>query len=304
MTVVAIKDEAHWHELRAQHVGGSEVAALFGCCPYLTLFEIWHFKSGTIEDTGCDDTERMFWGQNLEAGIAAGLEKQHGWVIERPAGYYQHPRIKGMGCTPDFFIKAGLEGVAGHGLLQVKNVSFLEYRDNWLDDEPPLHYQLQLQHELACTGLKWGFIGVLIGGNESRVFFFRRHAGAIRRIEQAVAGFWLSVQRGEEPKATSDDYEAARRVYRKVTGTEIDLAADNELPSLCAMALEARERRLAAQKEEDGHKAEIIRKMKGADRARCTGFVIEYPEHIEPVAAKEGYSKQYRKLTIKEETRL
>jgi predicted phage-related endonuclease len=38
-------DEA---KFRAEHVGASEVAALFDCSPYLTCFELWHRKAGNI----------------------------------------------------------------------------------------------------------------------------------------------------------------------------------------------------------------------------------------------------------------
>ena len=49
MPEVPITSEAEWRELRARHVGGSEVAALYGCSPYLSHWALWQIKAGLLE---------------------------------------------------------------------------------------------------------------------------------------------------------------------------------------------------------------------------------------------------------------
>lgn len=295
--VISIRNETHWHEIRQNYIGGSEIAALFDDCPsYQTKFELWHIKKGNLP-SAIEESERMFWGNMLESSIAKGIAKRCGWTIEPTPGYFAHPSVKGMGCTPDFFITSPVEGFNGKLCLQIKNVSYLEYRDNWLDGEPPLNYLLQLQHEIACTGAAGGVIGALIGGNESAEYFYHPHEKSIRRIEDAVTAFWRSIDANEEPKAFAEDYELIGKVRRIDAEETIDLSADNELPELCASAAILREQRIKAEKDEKAVKAEITQKLKGASRATCSGFVIEYPEITQNVTA---HTRNYRKLTIKE----
>jgi hypothetical protein len=90
-----------------------------------------------------------------------------------------------------------------------------------------------------------------------------------------------------------------RRLFRQSDGNMIDLTKDNQLPWLCEKALEAKEIRLNAQRAEEGYKAEIIRKIRNADRAICSGYIIDFPEHSHPVPEKPSYTRQYRQLNIK-----
>jgi predicted phage-related endonuclease len=292
-----IESKAHWHELRSKVVGSSEIAALFDASQYLTKFELWHRKKGTLAADFQDD-ERKFWGRKLEPAIAAGIAEQRGWKLIKPEGYYPHPTIGGMGCTPDFFC---LDPKRGLGVLEVKNVDYLQFRQHWTGSEPPLAYILQLQDQLACTGLQWGCIGALVAGNAPEVFVYDRHEQAIARIEEAVTAFWKSIEDGVEPPVVSKDYEIMRELYPRAARSEIDLSADNELPSLCADALMAQQQRIAAEKREKQIKTEIMNRLKDAEAARCSGFFIRYPEIVSHIEAKEAHTRSYRKLTIKKE---
>ena len=290
-----ILSEQHWHELRSKVVGSSEVAALFDASQFLTKFELWHHKKGNIPGNFKDD-ERKFWGRKLEPAIAGGIAEQRGWKLIKPEGYYPHPSVAGMACTPDFFI---FDPNRGLGVLEVKNVDFLQYRRSWTSSEPPLAYILQLQHQLACTGLRWGAIGALVAGNDPEVFIYDRHEQAIARIEAAVTEFWKSIAEDREPPVVSDDYETIRELYPHAARPEIDLTTDNQLPQLCADALTAQQQRIAAEKREKQIKAEIINRLKDAEAARCSGFFIRYPEIVSHIEAKEAHTRAYRKLTIK-----
>jgi predicted phage-related endonuclease len=292
-----IKSEQHWHELRAKTVGSSEIAALFDASQYLTKFELWHRKKGNLSGDFEDD-ERKFWGRKLEPAIAAGIAEQRGWKLIKPEGYYPHPTVASMGCTPDFFIEDPARGL---GVMEVKNVDYIQFRRSWTGSEPPLAYILQLQDQLACTALQWGCIAALVAGNDPEAFVYDRHVQAIARIEQAVISFWKSIADNVEPPVVSDDYEIVRELYPNAARPEVDLMADNQLPELCANALMAQEQRMAAEKREKQIKAEIINRLKDAEAARCSGFFIRYPEIVKHMKAKEANIQKYRQLTIKKE---
>lgn len=293
MGIIAIRDEAHWRELRAKHVGGSEVAALFNVRPFHTThLELWLIKRGDVSGD-IEDNDRMYWGRMLEEKIAQAAADKNGWKIAAPKAYYTCDDTPGMGCTPDFVILH----VGDNGVLQCKMVDRLEFK-KWEDGQPPLKYELQLQHELACTGLRWGALAVLIGGNELRVFVYQSHTAAQLKIKEAISAFWLSISNDEQPKAIAEDYEVLFDLYRD-HGPIKDLTSDNEMPSLCAAALAAAERRKEAEKQEKQAKASIMQKVGNARFARCQGFEITR----KPVTRK-GFTvaeTTYTKMDIKEE---
>ena len=293
MSIIApipIQSDAHWHELRRSHIGSSEVASLFDASPYLTRFELWHRKKGNIVDT-IPDTERMEWGRRLEAAIGQAAAANLGIILEKATGYYQHPMVAGMGATPDF--------MAPDIIVACKNVDGLQYARSWENGEPPMHYLLQLQHQLACTGFRHGYIAVLIGGNEFKIFPYERHEGAIAKIEHATTAFWQSIAENREPAAVAEDYDVIRQMMNRMEDTEIDLAGDNEFPDLCARAKAASARKSEAEKEEKACKAAIIQKMNNHARARCGGFTVKAT-----TVSKKEYTvsaTSYQQLTIKEE---
>ena len=298
MTIHHIKDETHWHELRSHNVGGSEIAALFGACSYLTELELWLIKRGEISGD-IEDNSRMFWGRMVEEAVAQGVAATKGWKVENPKAYFTCDDTAGMGCTPDRI--AYKADCPLSGLLQIKNVDRLIFM-KWEEGQPPLQYQLQLQHELACTGYSWGALAVLVGGNDLKIFEYDAHAGAITRIKEAAVKFWASVKSGEQPAAVADDYEILKELHPGQESKVIDLCGDNQLPELCAVALAAAERRKEAEKEEKAAKAAVLQKMGDAGRALCTGFAIK-----KTTVSKKEYlvkASTYQTLTIKPEKEL
>lgn len=296
MTIIPYTGQAQWHELRASHIGASEVAALFnveGC--FTTRFELWVTKSGKMQRS-FEDSERMFWGRELEEAIGRGAAKSKGWDAQMNKSYYSHDSVPGMGCTPDLIVYSIEKG--GYGCLEVKNVDYQSF-SKWTDNQPPLMYILQLQHQLACTGFSWGAIAVLVGGNELHVYPYERNEGAIKKLENEVAKFWEEVRTGKEPKALAEDYEIVRDYYALKHNVTLDLSGDNYFPDLCRKALDAAKIRLAAEKEEKAAKAEILQKMAGADFAFCNGFTVSRKEIIKNMAAREAHIQKSERLTIK-----
>ena len=48
MAIIQVRDQKHWHELHSQHIGGSDVAALFGLSPYSSRWQLWMEKAGKL----------------------------------------------------------------------------------------------------------------------------------------------------------------------------------------------------------------------------------------------------------------
>ena len=273
MSIIEISLPAERQAVRARHVGASEVAALFGASPYMTAFELWHIKRGSLPAPDISEGDRIFWGTILEPAVAAGVAKLRGWQIRNVLRYTAHRTVAGMGASLDYEIVAHERGP---GCLEIKNVDRLVYRDAWEDGEPPLHIELQLQHQLACTGRAWGAIAALVGGNDLKVFERERRPKTIERIEVAVAAFWASIEAGREPKPDfAADAAAIAALYRDATaGSVEDMTGDNRLADLCATYREAAAAEKAADEAKAAARAEILTKIGGAEKVICGRFTI------------------------------
>lgn len=215
MAQVAVENQEHWHSLRAQNVGASEVAALFNASPYTTRFTLWHQKSGKIARPDFD-SERMMWGTLLEPVIAQGIAEKQSWTIRKVHRYITHPTVAGMGASLDYEI---INHPDGPGCLEIKNVGIDVFKKSWVKNEDgsfeaPLHIELQLQHQLSVTGRAWGAIGFLVGGNEAHVVIRKRHEPTIQKIEATVAEFWESIKAGQVPELeAAGDLEAVTKAF-------------------------------------------------------------------------------------------
>lgn len=280
-----LRDDA-WHAARARVVGGSEVAALFGCQPEYALskFALWHVKRGDIqppEVTG----ERPMFGLRLERVIAEAAAEQEGWTVE-PRGHVAHPRVPGLGATLDYIITAGEPGRDTPGVLELKAADWLIHKKQWSDGEPPIHVLLQLQTQLAVTGATWGAVACLVGGNSLRIYRYEARPRLIAQIEQKVIEFWQSIRDNKPPPVDGSDSAAAalRALYPEATLDEIDLSQDNELPDLCAEFTHAQAAQSIAKKRYDAARNAIAAKLGQHHAARCEGFVARRIDKAETPA--------------------
>jgi len=269
------RDEAHWHELRAQHIGGSEVAALFGLSSFMTPFELWHIKKGNIEAPSLDDNDRVFWGNVLEPAIAKGIAELEGWKIRKVHRYLSSVDIPGMGASLDYQIINHPQGTAP---LEIKAVDFLEFRD-WPEENevkaPPMKYALQVQSQIALLNSTWGTLGALVSGNRPERFFLDRHNGAIKKICGGIEDFWHSIKMGIEPSPDfNKDIAAIEQLYGPDSDSFEDRTGDEELQGLCAAYIGARDDEKAAAKSKEAVRAQIITRIGTKARVKVDPFTI------------------------------
>jgi predicted phage-related endonuclease len=258
-----------------RHVGSSEAAALFNLSPYVTRLELYLRKRGELPDrdlSGDEGDEAVRWGQYLKPAVRQWVADRMGWTVRKVHRYVTHPAVEGMGCSLDFEV---LSHGRGAGILEVETVDRLAFR-GWEGGRPPLHYELQLQHQLACTGRLWGALGVLIGGNELLVIPYERHPGAIQRIEREVPIFWREVAAGRPPKASYEaDLRTLTTLYRHATrGSFLDLRGSARASELCAAYEAASEAERAARARRDAAKTELLELIGSAETTWIDGYRI------------------------------
>lgn len=277
--ITFIHDSPEWHTLRARHVGGSEIAALFDLPAeerpnYLTSrYALWHIKAGNVPPPHIDNP-RAEWGLELEDAIARAASKKHGWPIHK-GGYVSDPTTKGLGCTLDYIIDSDPDE-DGPGALEIKNVDWMVHKRSWTNDEPPPHILLQLQHQLAATGYSWGVVAAFVGGNDLRIYRYKARPALIAQIRRRVTDFWASIDAGQEPPVDGSDSASAvlAALYPEIIDDAIDLSANNEWSSAAHAFFNAGIDRRAANDAYEGAKNNVVALLGGHKRGYGNGWTV------------------------------
>lgn len=225
-----------WLAERRNHIGASDVAAILGVDPRRGALAVYASKVSDAADP--DETRWMKFGRRIEGAIADWYSEDTG----RPAldlGAFEiqrHPDAPFLGATldrmtggsdahPDPFGRAvvGAATTPHCGPLEAKAVAGFKAKE-WRED-PPLHYQVQLQAQLACTGASWGSLVALIGGIALAWRDLERDDAFLAVALPKLEAFWLRVQRREPPEADAlpGTSEAIRRLWSKADGETIPL---------------------------------------------------------------------------------
>lgn len=269
-------DSPEWHALRARHVGGSEIAALFDIQlpDYMTTrFALWHVKKGNAPSPFVDGP-RPRWGLKLEEAIAHAAAEQEGWAVAK-GGYVSDETTAGLGCTLDYVIEAD-PNEEGPGALECKNTDWLQHKRTWTNDEPPPHVLLQHQHQLAATGYTWGAVACLIGGNDLKVYRYKARPKLIAEIRRRVAAFWASIDAGEEPPIDGSESAAAvlTSMYPEIVDDALDMSANNEWAEAAHDFWSAGAEKKKAEEAYDLAKNRIARLLDGHKRGYGNGWAV------------------------------
>lgn len=316
MTIIPVKDDAEWRTIRAQHIGGSEVAALFGESPYGSPYQFWHTKAGNIPPADLSDNERVQAGTFMEPAIAAWAAAKWGVNLQKFQGYAVHDTVQGMGCTPDYWEPEQ------RILVQIKNVDGFVFRDKenpskiWEAEgevltDAPLHILLQVQHELACTGFETAWLVVCVGGNTMYRMEITRRPATIAKLEQAVAAFWQSVRDGKEPPVDyTSDYQTIAALYGDtVPKKKIDLSTNNRAHEVAAAYLRGHAMEAEGNAIKQAAKAELITLLGDAEIATIGDFIAKATRVKENKGKKitaamlgmiQGARKAYRIVSVEQ----
>lgn len=295
-------------DFRARHVGASEVSALFGCNPWLTEFELYHRKRGTIatpdfnaiKPDGTPENERIFWGVKLEHAIVDAAKDRYGYVDRPEIGPLSNGA--GLGGHPDRRVTCPQRGPI---ILETKMVDWLE-RKKW-GEEPPLHYLLQGNTYAGLDYVNGFDMLVLVGGNQLERIQYDFRPKLFAAAEQRTAAFWKIVAEGREPKPDySRDNDALKQVYAEQGDETVDLAGDNRAAIAAAEYLAAAEEERAAKARKEAAQAELIDKLKDGAVGFADGFTIR-ASLVKSIPDREATAgeiikgrKAYRRFAVKE----
>lgn len=262
-----------WLSMRSEDLTSTEISALFGLSPYMTLFELWHHKFNRTTSE-IEDNDRMKWGIRLEPAIAQGIADDNLWVIHQFKDYMRVPELR-IGSSFDYAIEPGASNPEP-GLLEIKNVDFIQHRDTWEDDEAPPHIELQFQHQLLVSGLKWGAISCLVAGNTPYVIEREADEKIQAEILTRTAAFWKSVDDNTPPEPIyKDDGDFIRKLYGKSRAESFaDLSTDEKLYAACERQKEGASLEKTGKELKEAATAEILSIIKDTEKVKCSDYNI------------------------------
>ena len=253
MAILNFNTPQEWHDIRARHIGASEVAALFGISPWLTKWKLYMQKSGKLQDTA--DNGSMRRGRHFEPAIASYAKEEFNLTMEKANAYATDSDCPGMGASLDYAMPVN------SGLIPVE-IKWVERHDGWAWEgdeltQAPDMYILQVQQQIACTNATSGLLIAFVGGTVRRMSIPRSDA-LIAEIRKQIAAFWDDVKNGREPEVD----------FARDASTIFGLAANQplrtiDLPpqsiALFETYLSATEEAKAADQRADAAKAELVK---------------------------------------------
>jgi putative phage-type endonuclease len=223
-----------WLELRAQGLGGSDAAWVLGRSPYKSTYSGWAEKAGLVPEPDLSDNEAVEWGNVLEPVVADRFASLYGFEVVNLPVMLAHPTYPHMLANVDRFI---VEDGRITGLLEVKTAG-LRQADYWQGDNVPVHYALQVQHYLAVTGLDYGYLVVLIGGQQMKAYRLDRDEATIAELIEAECDMWERIINCDAPDVDGSDstIDTLKNRWTPDPDSVVELNGADVLPLIRALA--------------------------------------------------------------------
>lgn len=224
---------------RAKYIGSSDAAAILGISPWRTPLDVYLDKvQPRKEESDSNRIKVLTRGKRMEPYVIDLLAEETGLEIVRRGERYIDPEHP--------FIAAEIDAEAASGEnIEIKTVSPFKAKEWGAEqtDEIPVHYAAQVMHALMVTGRDVCVMGVLIGGDDFRIYRVERDDQIIDAILAHELEFWDRVQRRDAPDATT--VGDVLTLYGRDSGTAITATAEIEADILALRNLREEAKRFS-----------------------------------------------------------
>lgn len=219
---------------RQKYIGGSDIAGILGISPWKTPLDVYLDKvQPRVEITDPDKLRVLNRGKRMEPYVIDLLSEETGLEIVRRGERYLDRELG--------FIAAEIDAEAASGEnIEIKTVSPFKAKE-WGEeqsDEIPLHYAAQAMHGLMVTGRDVCVFGVLIGGDDFRLYRIERDDATIAGIREKEVEFWQRIQ-GKNPPEPSTVSDVFRLFGTKDNGMAIEASEIIQADLLALKSLKA-----------------------------------------------------------------
>lgn len=261
-----------WLAERTKGIGGSDALACVGLDPWKTRLEVYLDKLGQAPERV--QTERMRWGQIVEAAILDWFVEQTGMKIRR---------LGLMRSIAYPWQLASLDAEAEDGaVVEIKNTNY-HRRDEWEDDQVADGAECQSQHYMGVVGATHAWVVAQIGGEPPVIRRVERDDAFIGDIRAAELELWQMVQARTAPPLEGG--AAAERLVKRLYPHGIDGKTVQVDATFLAKIRDYRTH-LAAEKA-----AEKAKKVIGVELAHVMGDATEAWHNSRLVATRHNHEK-------------
>lgn len=297
---MALTDEQY--KKRQNSIGGSDVPAILGVCPFKSVSDIYLSKTFGVEQTTSLAMENghrfeptvVQWGME-ELNIdkmkwsSANVRRTKTLTNEQGQSAPGHANLDFMFIAPEI----------GRCGLEAKTTSLGSYWGTQRTDEVPEHVLLQCLWQAEIADLNMVYVAVLIldRGGHFKLYEIDPAEYEEEReiIVEKVISFWNNnVMEEKEPEETYPKIETLKKVIR-TPNKSVNISED-----AVKQWLDAKEMVLEAQKEEKKLREIVLNDMKDAEEGRCSLGTMTFFEY-----ERKGYEvppSKYRQIKWKKGT--
>lgn len=210
-----------WLAARRKVLTATDAPAVLGVHPWRSPMRVFGEKRGLTRDV--EETLRMEVGTFLEPKVAELFMRERGAKVRLPeTRLTYHPRHPWMAASLDRNIE---DPLCGLGLLEIKTTGLPVTPESL-----PIHWQVQVQHQLEVTGLSWGYIAVLVGNEHYFSVAVERNERFIAELVKKLEAFWRDHVVAGVPPAVDGSYDtrdALGEIHRAEEAREVRLPAES-----------------------------------------------------------------------------
>jgi predicted phage-related endonuclease len=169
---------------------------------------LWSEKVGIVEGDDLSENEAVESGIMLEVPIAQwyGRKFDREVHVEPPFTLLRHPQHDFMLATLD-----AVQFIDGEKqVVEIKNTSFGP--DAW-EDRLPVHYEMQLIHQMVVTGCTKGTLVALHKGQYLRAYDRVLSPQVAETLIEAEAHFWQMVMAEQPPEPGPNSGDALKAMF-------------------------------------------------------------------------------------------
>lgn len=229
--------------VRADFIGGSDIAAIVGLSPWASPWSCWAEKVGLVQPTHDEATQdRLDAGTDAELYLAAQFMRHEGLALAGEQMELRHPEMTWARGHCDALVFDGAQhdeapgiGLALGGWEAKTDRQFAPWA------EVPPYYLCQIQWYMALSGLDRWWVTVGFGGWRTKTYLVERDQSDIDYITARAEAFWTNhVLTGDPPPA--DGHPATTTALGQAWPDADDdtLFADADLVALWDQALAIR----------------------------------------------------------------
>lgn len=195
---------------RTSYMGSSDAAPSCGMSPWTTALDVYLAKKG--EPNNLDSLPIRF-GTFAEDFVMSEFELDTGLKCDSPQQLFIHPEIPFIQCHVDFLTKRG----DVDAIVECKTTGMF-----W--DELPAHIEIQVQQQLACSGLKLAFVPVLHAARDFRVYEVEADEDLQELILEKMSWLWNRVQTSDPPPCVTPS--DVKKMYPTDSGGSIQASIE------------------------------------------------------------------------------